>query len=157
MRPGRMLERRAIQRIPPEREGASTTGRTGILIVDDDPGIREMVTVALSADGYRVAGCGNGRDALNHLRSHADIGVILLDLLLPVMDATAFRAAQLRDRSLSWIPVIVMSGAVNAAPDAGRMGASAFIRKPIDINYLRDTLHQLGRLGTRLPPNNPRV
>jgi len=152
-----MLERRGIPRMPPEQELASAAERRGILIVDDDPEVREMVSAALTADGYRVAGCGNGRDALNHLRSHADICVILLDLLLPVMDAAAFRAAQLRDRSLRWIPVIVMSGAVNAAPDAGRMGARAFIRKPIDIDYLKDTLHQVGCLRTRLQSENPRA
>jgi len=80
----------------------------GILVVDDDAEIRELLRVALSADGYSVAGVPDGREALHYLRSHADTCIILLDLMLPVMDGVAFRAAQLRDRSLAWIPIVVM-------------------------------------------------
>jgi DNA-binding NtrC family response regulator len=120
-----------------------------ILIIDDDPDVREVVAMALTTDGYGVEGCANGRDALNSLRSHTDICVILLDLMLPVRAAAEFRAAQLRDRSLAWIPVIVMSGAVNAAPDAERMGARAFVKKPIDLDQLKAALHQVGFIRTR--------
>src|SRR5438093_8087563 len=90
--------------------------RCSVLVVDDDHEIRELLRVALTGDGYQVAGVGNGRDALHYLRSHADICIIVLDLLLPVMDGVQFRTAQLRDRSLAWIPVVVMS----AVDDDGR-------------------------------------
>jgi CheY-like chemotaxis protein len=127
-----------------------------ILIVDDDAEVREMVTVALTGNGYRVEGCANGRDAMNHLRSHTDICVILLDLMLPVMAAAQFRAAQLRDRSLAWIPVIAISGALDAVPESERLGARALVRKPIDLDQLKETLHQVGFLHTRLEAKEQR-
>ena len=68
----------------------------------------------------------------------------------PDHGAAQFRAAQMRDRSLAWIPVIVMSGAVDAARDAERIGARALVRKPVDLDQLRATLRQVGCLRTRL-------
>ena len=53
-----MLERRD-ERPARAEGGASAAGRGAILLIDDDPGIREMVTAALTADGYHVAGCGD--------------------------------------------------------------------------------------------------
>jgi CheY-like chemotaxis protein len=135
----------------PAGEGLSSEAGRGrvVLIVDGDAGVRELVTVALTGSGYRVEGCANGRDAMNHLRSHTDICVILLDLMLPAMAAAQFRAAQLRDRSLAWIPVIAISGSLDAMPDAERLGARALVRKPIDLDQLKETLHQVGFLHTR--------
>src|SRR4051812_22649656 len=104
--------------------------RCSVLIVDDDADIRELLRVALGAEGYLVAGVDNGRAALNHLRSHADTCFILLDLLLPVMDGAHFRTAQLHDRSLAWIPVIVMSGATDTDRRARDLGARRVVRKP---------------------------
>ncbi len=84
--------------------------RCAVLFVDDDPDSQELVRLALNADGYAVATAANGRDALVHLRSTADTCIIVLDLTLPQMDGAHFRAAQLRDRSLAWIPVVVAVG-----------------------------------------------
>jgi DNA-binding NtrC family response regulator len=139
--------------LPPAAQGELAPAfdcRRSILVIDDDPDIREVVAVALAAEGYQVAGCGNGREALNHLRSHVGVGIILLDLMLPGMTATQFRAAQTRDRSLAWIPIIVMSGASDAARDAVRLGARAFVRKPVDLDQLRAAVEQVGGLRTRL-------
>src|SRR5437762_491760 len=93
---------------------SASTHRCSVLVVDDDAEVRDLLRVALSADGYHVAAVSNGRDALHHLRSQAETCIIVLDLILPVMDGAQFRTAQLRDRSLSWIPVVVMSAAVDA-------------------------------------------
>jgi CheY-like chemotaxis protein len=71
--------------------------RCSVLVVDDDPDIRELLRVALTAEGYDVAGVPNGREALHHLRSHAATCIILLDLILPVMDGLQFRTAQRHD------------------------------------------------------------
>src|ERR1043165_9426133 len=89
-----------------------------VLVVEDGPDLRELLRVALSADGYVVTTVGNGREALRHLRSTAETCIIVLDLTLPVMDGRQFRAAQLRDRSLAWIPVVLVSGDGEAAQHA---------------------------------------
>src|SRR5689334_21157269 len=92
----------------------ATDHRCTVLVIDDDAEIRELLRVALTSDGYHVAGVSNGREALHYLRSHADICIVLLDLALPVMDGAQFRRAQLLDRSLAWMPLVVMTGTVDA-------------------------------------------
>jgi CheY-like chemotaxis protein len=118
--------------------------RCGVLLVDDDQDSQELVRLALNADGYAVATAANGRDALVHLRSTADTCMIVLDLTLPQMDGARFRAAQLRDRSLAWIPVVVLSGTVEGAARARELGARAFVPKPVDLDRLRAALLRIG-------------
>ena len=115
-----------------------------VLVVDDDRDSREMVGLALAADGYRIATAANGRDALTHLRSTADTCIVVLDLTLPEMDGQRFRAAQLRDRSLAWIPVVVLSGSIDGAARARELGARGFVPKPVDLDRLRAALRRIG-------------
>ena len=118
--------------------------RCSVLVVDDDADVRELLRVALQSDGYDVAGVTNGREALHHLRSHADTCIILLDLKLPVMDGTHFRTAQLRDRSLAWMPVILMSGAPEAERLARELGVRRLVRKPLDLDEVKQALRSVG-------------
>jgi CheY-like chemotaxis protein len=120
-----------------------TAHRCWILIVDDDADVRELLRVALETEGYRVACVANGRDALDHLRSHAETCIILLDLLLPVMDGRQFRKAQLRDRSLAWIPVVVMSGSADPEQSARELGARRLVRKPLDLDEVKLALSSI--------------
>ena len=127
-------------------EGQVTEDRShqcSILVVEDEPELREVLQIALEADGYDVATAVNGRDALKHLRTTADTCLIVLDLYVPVMNGREFRAAQLRDRSLAWIPVIVISGGLEGARDARELGARAFMRKPVDVDALREAVRQV--------------
>jgi two-component system chemotaxis response regulator CheY len=118
--------------------------RCTVLVVDDDAEVRELLLVALTAEGYHVATAPNGREAMHHLRSHAETCIILLDLMLPVMDGEHFRAAQLRDRSLAWIPLVVMSGAVDAPRRSRELGARRLVHKPLDIDEVRHALRYIG-------------
>ena len=117
--------------------------RCCILVVEDEPGLRDVLVVALEADGYSVASAANGRAALRQLRSTPSTCVIVLDLTLPVMSGRHFRTLQLRDRSLAWIPIVVVSGALEAAREAQDLGACAFVRKPVDVDELRATIAHL--------------
>jgi CheY-like chemotaxis protein len=118
--------------------------RCTVLVVDDDADTREMLRLTLTADGYGFAAAANGRDALVHLRSTADTCIIVLDLALPQMDGLRFRAAQLRDRSLAWIPVVVLSGSADGAAAARQLEARAFVPKPVDLDRLRAALRRIG-------------
>ena len=122
--------------MPPD----STGHRCSVLVVEDDRDLQEVLRVALTADGYAVRIAENGRDAIDSLRSHADICFVLLDLLLPSIDGPAFRRIQLRDRSLAWIPVVVMSGATDAEAIARNLQAAGVVKKPIDLDLLRREL-----------------
>lgn len=116
------------------------TARGSILVVEDDPEVQEVLRVALTADGYSVESATNARDAIDHLRSHADTRAVVLDLLLPDVDGAEFRRIQLRDRSLAWIPVVVMSAAIDAERLAREVRADAFVQKPVDLDELRRAL-----------------
>jgi CheY-like chemotaxis protein len=125
--------------------------RCSVLVVDNDPALRELLTVALESDSYDAAAVANGREALHYLRSHAETCIILLELLLPVMDGRQFRTMQLRDRSFAWIPVIAMSAVADGDQRARELGARSFLRKPLNLDELRQALRRVGccRTGRR--------
>jgi CheY-like chemotaxis protein len=120
-----------------------------VLVVEDDAELRELLTFALTAEGYLVSSVGDGRDALKHLRSTPDTCIIVLDLALPVMDGRRFRAAQLRDRSLAWIPVVVLSGGSDAVTQARDLGARSLVKKPVDVDELKRALRHIGCCSAR--------
>ena len=126
--------------------------RCSVLVVEDEPELQEVLRVALEGDGYTVAVVNNGRDALQHLRTTPTTCLIILDLLLPVLSGHRFRAAQLRDRSLAWIPVIILSGGAEASREARELGARAFVRKPANVDELRAAVRGVGCLRARQGP-----
>ena len=107
-----------------------------ILIVEDNPDVREALAIFLAAEGYDVVEAGHGGEALDRLRSSARFSLILLDLFMPVMDGRAFRAEQLRDEAFAAIPVIVISADASAPRRARELGAVASMVKPIDFDVL---------------------
>jgi len=118
--------------------------RCSVLLVDPDPEVIELLRATLVPDGYDVAATANGREALDYLRSHADTCMIVFELQLPVMDAARFRAAQLRDRSLAWIPALAMSAMIDGSRKARELGARRFLAKPLDLDEVRGALRQVG-------------
>ena len=110
--------------------------RCSVLVVDDDSQVRELLRVALMGDGYHVAAVKDGREALHHLRSHADTCIIVLDLMLPVMDAWQFRAEQAGDPRLAAIPVVIFSANPKVGQHAEALGAAAVIRKPPNLDEI---------------------
>jgi CheY-like chemotaxis protein len=119
---------------------AGSTNRT-VLVVDDDRGVRELLTRSLSFEGFDVMEAANGQDALTQLRTGRRPGVIVLDLRMPVMDGWAFRVAQRADPRIARIPVVILSGA-----DAHRfqeIEAVAALEKPVSLSQLADCLHRM--------------
>jgi CheY-like chemotaxis protein len=104
-----------------------------VLVVDDEPGIRETVTAMLEIEGYDVAEAKDGADALAQVEARQP-DVILLDMRMPVLDGWAF-AAELRARGLA-IPIVVMTAARDAARWAGEIAATAFVAKPFGFDDL---------------------
>src|SRR5206468_11942375 len=105
-----------------------------ILLVEDDPEIRDTLGDLLREEGAAVAPAAHGRDALAQLRGAAPPDVILLDLMMPVMDGWEFRVEQRADPVLACIPVIAMSADHSAKARA--IAAEAYVRKPIDLDEL---------------------
>jgi CheY-like chemotaxis protein len=113
-------------------------GSHTILLVDDDRDVRESLEEVLLSAGHRVCTANNGQEALEHLHTSRP-DVILLDLMMPVMSGWQFRDAQMRDRTLADIPVIIISAV--AAQNAAALGdVAACISKPFSIDMLLDTV-----------------
>ncbi len=100
-------------------------GTGALLLVDDDERVREALVALLEAQGYPVVGAANGREALDVLRVRGlRPGLILLDLMMPVMDGWQFRAAQLADAELATVPVVVFSAHPRARETAVSLRAA---------------------------------
>jgi CheY-like chemotaxis protein len=110
-------------------------GHRSVLVVDDDTSARSTVVAILEAEGFLVVEAGNGREALDQLEAGLVPGAILLDLFMPVLDGWATLRAIRRNRSLSSIPVMVLSAAGREGMDRAP-GATAYLRKPLDPEEL---------------------
>ena len=104
-----------------------------VLIIEDDPTIREVLVEVLGEHGYDAVGAANGREALDALDRSVDRPcVILLDLMMPVMDGRSFREQQLLRPELSGIPVIVLSAHLDHTITSD-LHAAAYLRKPVRL------------------------
>jgi CheY-like chemotaxis protein len=104
-----------------------------ILVVEDDPDVLRLMVTMLTEEGYRVATAEDGEAGLNVARrTRPDL--IVLDLMLPRMNALQFRAVQRRDPVLCDVPVICLSGASHAATIALELGTEDCLSKPIDLD-----------------------
>ncbi|MDE3112525.1 MAG: response regulator [Chloroflexota bacterium] len=107
--------------------------RPRVLVVDDDDAIAELVREILGPEGYAVATAPNGADALELVRLHDPV-LILVDLRMPVMDGRSFIDQYRRRGGHARIFVFsAAGGAADALPMAGVDGA---IAKPFDVDAL---------------------
>jgi CheY-like chemotaxis protein len=112
-----------------------------ILVVDDDFGIREVLSEVLDEAGYRTSTATDGDEALRYLHGAPDLPcVILLDLMMPVMTGWEFRLAQQGDPRLAPIPVVALSARHSLAHPSYAITVDAFLHKPIDLDLLLDTI-----------------
>jgi CheY-like chemotaxis protein len=112
-----------------------------LLLVDDDFATREMMSMILAGEGYRVATAANGVDALERLHDSDRPCLILLDLSMPVMDGPTF-CARRKDEGLPSVPVIVVSSDTDIAQKAAALGAEGYLEKPVDTIELLDTIRK---------------
>ena len=115
---------------------ASVRGaRPMVMVIEDEPVIRDTLALALAGEGYAVLTAANGRDALKLLQA-SPVDVILLDLMMPVMDGRTFRVEQLLHPNLKHIPVIVLTAAYIVATDLQSLRPSAYHSKPFDLDVV---------------------
>jgi CheY-like chemotaxis protein len=108
-----------------------------ILLIEDDRDICAAVVEVLADEGFETVTVANGVEGLKRLRSsHPRPFLIVLDLMLPIMDAWEFRAAQKSDATMADIPVVIFSANPKIAQHADELGAEAIIRKPPNLEEL---------------------
>jgi excisionase family DNA binding protein len=123
-----------------------SSGRQLILVVDDDPRLREYLRVNLEMEGYEVAEAGSAEEGLAALEEEPP-DLILLDVMMPGVDGWQMLSRVRERHGLDSIPVVMFSGKVDAeqASAAEAAGAQAFLGKPFDPQQLIASTKQLLR------------
>jgi CheY-like chemotaxis protein len=107
-----------------------------VLVVEDDPDIREAMTLILEGAGYTVRGAEHGAEALARLREGLTPCVILLDLTMPVMDGWTFCEETEKDPALATVPIVVVSAVPRKSTRDSSARAVARLTKPLDVRKL---------------------
>ncbi len=121
-------------------KGGSRTTAT-ILVVDDEPMIRELLQEMLESIGYKVKTAGDGKAALDYFCRHKDeVDLVILDVMMPGMSGVeVFRRLKLLDPS---VKAILASGYVERSQLSQAMeeGVADFIAKPFALAALKSKL-----------------
>lgn len=106
-----------------------------VLVIDDDPDVRESIAEALSEEGFKVATANNGREALKVLQQQETKPcMILLDLMMSTMDGYQFLEAKRTEPSLESLPVALLTA--SSIFDRSRVGNVPVVAKPIKLPKL---------------------
>jgi len=111
-------------------------GKT-ILMVEDDEDIREILAQSLEERHYKVRTAANGLEALQYLKTSPELpGLILLDIMMPVMDGYEFRDEQRKNPTFSAIPTVILSADTDVALKSARTGVKEYLKKPVNFDHL---------------------
>ena len=118
----------------------------GILVVDDDPDLREFLRLMLTSMGFEVTSAANGQEALDDMECH-DPDLILLDMKMPVMNGWEFcRALEGRD---SRPPIVVLTAAPDPAGRAAEVQAEGWLGKPFEYADLEAIVRRFAASPSR--------
>jgi two-component system chemotaxis response regulator CheY len=114
-----------------------------LLVVDDDADLREALEEVLRDAGHEVLGASNGKHALEVLGTMPVLpGLVLLDMMMPVLDGGGFARAMRQVPQWRDIPVLVFSASANARQVAEEIGACGHLRKPVDVDTLVEAVRR---------------
>ncbi|QBY08847.1 response regulator [Deinococcus metallilatus] len=115
-----------------------------ILVADDEPAIRTMLEVILSADGHEIVTVPDGRAALEYLRDHTP-DAMLLDVQMPQMDGFEICSRVKRIKRLRRVAVLLLTGFDDdrTRDQAKLVGADDLVYKPLSGKNLRGRVKQL--------------
>ena len=125
-------------------EDANANIGTTLLVVDDEAGIREVMTLALQAGGYECIAVANGQEALDACRS-SEVGIhgVITDLHMPEMDGIRL-VKELREIRPA-LPIVVSSGLMSEEDRRTfvRLGVETFLPKPYTASQLLRSVESL--------------
>lgn len=121
---------------------ASSSDKRKVLVVDDEGGMRHMLTVLLEREGYQIDSAENGKEGLDKIKEET-YDLVLCDIRMPEMDGLSFLTSAKNIRSD--VPVIMMSafGNVDTAIEAMKKGAYDYVSKPFKADEILLRLQRL--------------
>ena len=108
-----------------------------ILIVEAEDILATTLCEVLEDEGYEASVARNGQDALR-MMGERPADLVLLDLMMPLMDGTAFLRAKTLDVNVQHVPVVVMTSAARSALQG--LGVAGFLAKPFKLDALLDVI-----------------
>jgi diguanylate cyclase (GGDEF)-like protein len=113
------------------------TGRQRLLVVEDDPEIRYLLSAILAGEGREILAVASGREARLHLEK-GDLDLVVLDLILPDVDGRSLLTEMRGRPQTAAVQVVVVTarGGPETRQDCYGLGADAFVEKPFDPDEL---------------------
>jgi CheY-like chemotaxis protein len=116
-----------------------------VLVVDDDPGIQELLVALLEDEGYSVVVAGDGLEALDALAA-ARPDIIVLDMMMPRMDGYGFAQERRRRALHPDVPVLLLTADSHSKQKAVETGAQGSLAKPFSLTALVGLVDDLLRV-----------
>jgi len=123
-------------------EGLTMTGKSKILLIDDDKNIRQTLAIVLQEEGYLVDTAENGKEAVE--KSFANFyNLAIVDWRLPDIEGTVL-ITQLKETTPKMVKIMLTGyPTMNTAIEAVNQHADAFLIKPVDVGELLKKIHEL--------------
>jgi two-component system, NtrC family, response regulator PilR len=126
---------------PADSRAAAVSGKPHILIVDDEPSMRDMLRIVLRRDGYEVTVAANGKEAIALLQNEG-IDMLLSDIKMPdISGVEVLRAAKDVNRDIVAFMMTAFAS-TDSAVEAMRLGAVDYFTKPFNMDELRLKVRQ---------------
>lgn len=110
-----------------------------VLVIEDDANIRDVLKLALNFEGYEVITAKNGREGLDALQGQTKPGLILLDLMMPVMNGWEFVDELKERKTFNDIPIVVVSA---YSERAKAIDCTDFVVKPLELETLLTSVNK---------------
>jgi PAS domain S-box-containing protein len=136
--PGNLFNPASVDPAAPMTSGQTALSVTTVLVIDDEPAVRDLMSRSLSSEGIRIITAADGEEGLRKANEmHPDM--IFLDVMMPKMDGWSVLTALKADPVLKQIPVVMLTIVTNK--EMGYvLGASEYLTKPIDRDRLADVI-----------------
>lgn len=138
------------------REGPKVISRSvrisqRVLIADDDPAIRHLLSAIVRKEGYVAVEVSDGREAFRILESDADFRAAIFDITMPYLEGTDLIRYMRTEKRLMRIPVMIVTAEQDPKllAQSFSAGATAFLSKPFTAEQMHNALRML--LGKRNP------
>ncbi len=111
-----------------------------VLVVDDEPNLRRVLTAVLEREGYRIVVADSGRDAVRKARAESRLDLLVTDYLMPDLNGLQVLEAVRKHHAGARAILVSGHGTVRSAVEAIKLGAFDYLTKPFDVDQVKETV-----------------